>query len=543
MSSEKVKVINNNEAEVALKKIKIRDLGLVDGYIYFSLSNGQIILTNKGEIYDISEYSSISGIYTMKDKVVAVLLQGNTLFAIDLKTKEVLLETTDAYDAYKIDEKSLKVIMKVNGENNNIYDIETKKYISIPGNFEFEESLGANLYIYKSYKNKEDKYWDYKHCLVDGKGNILLKDIDGNFYLNGNYLIITEKEKIRIINLAEKDSIKTIEKNDIIIAKPAYYENMLVIIQKEAIKLYTPAFELIKEIPLSEVEKIMDYEIVNDTLKLWVPDYTVANDYGKHIFINLKTGKQISHLRLEAFPYYKPKTYVGRDSFDSKNVIFHFYDEDFKKIKEVIANKYECLDTSKENIFEITSADKCEVFNALTGNLKEIDYDYFEFHNSLPFGFGINESNHTMDFFDEDLNVVIPNFDYEKYDLSLGRFKYFIINAYLCVIKNFTDGYGQTRHRTIIEKAGGEVILDSYTKQCYAMGNYIQIMGKNKTKFLNTLTGEIGPLNVIAKTDSKGFINLNQIKDFNNHLTIESNHSQQDVTKQKKIGQIVKNDS
>lgn len=479
----------------------------------------------------------------MKDKVVAVLLQGNTLFAIDLKTKEVLLETTDAYDAYKADEKSLKVIMKVNGGNNNIYDIETKKYLSIPENYEFEQSLGDNLYIYKSYENKEEKSWNYKHCLVDSNGEILLKDIDGYIYLNDNHLIIKENEKIRIINMTEKDSIKTIEKNDQIITKPAYYENMLLIIQKQVIKLYTPDFDLVKEIPLAGIDKVLDYEIVNDTLKLWVPDYTVDNDYGKHIFINLKTGKQISHLRLEAFPYFMPKTYVGRDSFDTSNVTFHFYDEDFKKIKEVTANKYECLDTSEEDIFEITSTNKCEIFNASTGNLKEINYDYFEFHNSLPFGFGINEINHTMDFFDEDLNIVIPAFDYEKYDLYVGRFKYFIINDYLCVIKNFTDGYGQTRYQTIIEKAGGEEVLDSYTKQCYAMGNYIQIMGRNKTKFLNTLTGEIGPLNVIAKTDSKGLIDLNQIEDFTSLLTIENNHSQQDITKQKKIGQIVKNDN
>ena len=68
-----------------------------------------------------------------------------------------------------------------------------------------------------------------------------------------------------------------------------------------------------------------------------------------------------------------------------------------------------------------------------------------------------------MDFFDKNLNIIIPNFDYKKFDLNFHwhEFNYFIVNDYICIQKHFVNGYGEYRLRTIIQNANGEKILDS----------------------------------------------------------------------------------
>lgn len=510
------------DTDLAVQEFKIKDLGRVNDYVYLLLDNGQNLLANREETYDISEFSSISGVFQMKERLVAILFKENVLLAVDLKTKKILLEEDNAYEAYKVNDETIKVIMKSGGGKDNIYNINTKKYLAAPDGCEFDEALGNDLYVYKKSDNNEVSNL---YCVVNSVGRILLDNIDGYVYLNDRSLIIHEKKIIKIIDIDDVNSIKTVEKNNVVIAEPAYYDGKIVIIQKGSVGLYTPKFELVKEILLDEVSEVLDYEIVKDTLKLWVPDSTVDNDYGKHVFVNLKTGKKISHFRIEAFPYYIPKNYVGRDFSNSKSVNFHFYDENFNEILDIKADGYENLDSANENIFEITSGDESKIFNANNGKLKKVEYEYIDFHKTLPYGFGINYSN-TMDFFDEDFNVIISEFNFEKYDLRIGRFKYFILNDYLCVISNFIDGYGQKRYRTIIEKADGEEILDSFTKQCYPMGTYIQIMDRQETKFLNTLTGEIGLLSLVSTVDGDGKVDISKVDSIEEHLVTRESAKQ-----------------
>lgn len=518
-------MINKEDTDLAVQEFKIKDLGKVNDYVYLLLDNGQNLLANREETYDISEFSSISGVFQMKERLVAILFKGNVLLAVDLKTKEILLEEDNAYDAYKVNDETLKVIMKSGGGKDNIYNINTKEYLSVPDGCEFDEALGNDLYVYKKSDNNESFSVSNLYCVVNSEGGILLDNIDGYIYLNDRSLIIHEKNIIKIIDIDDINNIKTVEKNNVVIAEPTYYDGMIVIIQKGSVELYTPDFELVKEILLYEVSEVRDYEIVNDTLKLWVPDSTIENDYGKHVFVNLKTGKKMSHFRMESFPYYIPKTYVGRDFSNSKSVNFHFYDENFNEVLDIIADGYEDLTSADENIFKITSGDECKIFNASNGKLKKVEYEYMEFHKTLPYGFGINYSN-TMDFFDEDFNVIISEFNFEKYDLRIGKFKYFILNDYLCVISNFTDGYGQIRYRTIIEKADGEEILDSFTKQCYPMGTYIQIMDRQETKFLNTLTGEIGLLSLVSTVDGDGKVDISKVDSIEEHLVTRESAKQ-----------------
>ena len=126
---------------------------------------------------------------------------------------------------------------------------------------------------------------------------------------------------------------------------------------------------------------------------------------------------------------------------------------------------------------------------------------------------------------DKDEENWLENFDYNKFNFNIYHegFSYFIVNNYLCIYKHFVDGYGESRWRTILQQADGEVILDSIQHKCYAMGNFIQIVHNEDSEFLNTITGEIGSLGITALVDDTGKIDFERVNSINNILSIESN--------------------
>lgn len=513
---------------LGLKHIKIIDIDKIDDYLFIILDNGQKILTNGNDLYDVSDYSHLSSMFNMGDKFCAVMTKGYSICVVDLKTMEVLFEDEKAYHISKQDDRTLHIIMKIGGGNNTIYDIETKKYLPAPDDYEFENSLGNNLYVFREQHNSDTNFYDYKRCVINANGKILLKDIDGWIELSDNHLIISKKNKLCVVKINEDSTLemKTIEQNEKIIAKPTNHGGNLIIMEKGAIKIYTPDLELVNEFFVDELDEVIDYETVSDTLKLCLPHTINGEQINKHLFINLNTGKSISHLRIEGYPYWVPTTYIGQDSIDSKITDYHFYNANFDSIIRVSANDYESVESNKECMFVIRTLDgeneRKQLLNTENGNIRDVDYDYIHFHLSLPYGYGVNLSTKKMDFFDENLNIVIPNFDYKKFNMNYWHeeFGYFIINDYICINKHFVGDFGQSRWRTIIQKANGEVILDSVQHKCYPMGNFIQIIHNEDSEFLNTITGEIGPLGITATLDETGKIDFKRVNNVNNILSI-----------------------
>lgn len=513
---------------LGLKHIKIIDIDKIDDYLFIILDNGQKILTNGNDLYDVSDYSHLSSMFNMGDKFCAVMTKGYSICVVDLKTMEVLFEDEKAYHISKQDDRTLHIIMKIGGGNNTIYDIETKKYLPAPDDYEFENSLGNNLYVFREQHNSDTNFYDYKRCVINANGKILLKDIDGWIELSDNHLIISKKNKLCVVKINEDSTLemKTIEQNEKIIAKPTNHGGNLIIMEKGVIKIYTPDLELVNEFFVDELDEVIDYEIVSDTLKLCLPHTINGEQINKHLFINLNTGKSISHLRIEGYPYWVPTTYIGQDSIDSKITDYHFYNANFDSIIRVSANDYESVESNKECMFVIRTLDgeneRKQLLNTENGNIRDVDYDYIHFHLSLPYGYGVNLSTQKMDFFDENLNIVIPNFDYKKFNMNYWHeeFGYFIINDYICINKHFVGDFGQSRWRTIIQKANGEVILDSVQHKCYPMGNFIQIIHNEDSEFLNTITGEIGPLGITATLDETGKIDFKRVNNVNNILSI-----------------------
>lgn len=522
---------NASNKELGFKHIKIVDMEKFGDYLFFRLDNGQKVLTNGAEIYDVSDYYHLSNIFHMEDKFCAVMAKNFSTCVVDLNTMEVLFEDENAWHISKQDDRTLHVIMKIGGGNNTIYDIETKQYLPAPDDYEFENSLGNNLYVFRERHNSHTSFFDYKRCVINADGKILLKDIDGWIEISNNYLIIEKEKDLCIVKVNEDFTLdmKTIEQNDEIIAKPTYHNGHFIIMEAGVIKMFTPDLELAREIAVDELQEVIDYEIVSNILKLCLP-YTIdGKQVNKHLFVNLSTGKAISHLRIEGYPYWTPLTYIGQDSLDSEITDYHFYNNNFEPVITLAANSYESVDSNKERMFVLRTFDgeneHRQLLNAENGSIRDVDYDYIHFHLSLPYGYGVNLSTQKMDFFDENLNVIIPNFDYNKFNFNIYHegFSYFIVNNYLCIYKHFVDGYGESRWRTILQQADGEVILDSIQHKCYAMGNFIQIVHNEDSEFLNTITGEIGSLEINALVDDTGKIDFEKVNSINNILSIENN--------------------
>ena len=523
-------LVNNSNDSLGYKNINIKDVNKVNDYLFIILDNDQKILTNGKELYDCSEYSHFTDIFTMGNRLCAVFTKYSSISVVDLNKMEVLFEDRNAYHVSMQDERTLHVIMKRRDKNNTIlYDIETKKYLPVPDGYEFEHSLGNNLYVFREQNNFSAHFYDYKRCVINADGKFLLKDIEGWIYYSNNHLIIIKQDELCIVGVNDQSTLDmvTIKQNENIIAKPAYYDENIILIEKGVIKIYTPSLELIRELNVDELENVIDYEIVADTLKIALSHTIDDKQIGKHLFVNLKTGKSISHLRIEGYPYWNPTTYIGQGSIDTEVTNFYFYNANFDLIASVRANYYESIESRKECMFIIRSIDndveKQLLFNTETGVMREINYDYVHFHNSLPYGYGVNFSTEKIDFFDEDLNIIIPEFDYKKYNFGFRytEFSYFIVNNYICLIKHIAKG-PRSFYRSILQKANGDVILDSIDHKCYPMGNLIQILSYNDSQFLNTKTGEIGTLSITAPTDAAGKIDFNQINDFSRLLTIGS---------------------
>lgn len=521
---------NTSSNELETKNIKITNIYKMQDYLFIELNNGQKILIDGKKIYDISNYDNVIDVFNMDKKLCAVVTEVYSKYLIDLETMEILFNDKNAYQIYKQDDKTLHILMNYGRGNDAIYNIETKKYLPSPENYEFEISLGNGLYVFKEPHNSKTDFYEYKRCVINADGKIIMNDIQGWIELVDNNLIIKKKDELCIATISEGSNlnVKTIQQKDEIITKPIFHNGFIFLIQKGIIKKYTPNLEFVEEFKIDRLEKVIDFEIVSDVLKLCLPYKKDEKQINKHLFLNLNTGRSISDIRIEGYPYWSPTTYISQDGIDEEIIRFNFYNEDFDLVRSISANSYESVEGEKENMFVIKTSNKenkyTKLLNSHNGDLIDIDYDYIQFHNTLPYGYGLHFETEKMDFFDEDLNVIIPNFDYKKFglDFYFDSFGYFIINDYVCIQKHFVDDYGHSRFRAIIQKSNGDVLLDSIQHRCYAVGNFIQIVNNKDSQFLNTITGEIGPLEIISTVDEQGKINFKQSDNINNIFSLQN---------------------
>lgn len=521
-----------SDNELGIIEIRIVDASKINDYLFLTLENGQKILINGKELYDLSEFEYVKEIFKMQDRLCAVLYKDNILCLIDLNTKEVLFQDSNAYAISKHDERTLHVIMNIGAGNNTIYDIERKMYLPMPDDYEFENSLGNGLYVFCE-NNSNLAFYERKRCVINSNGVFVLKDIQGWIYLEDGYLIVRKNEELTILELDEEakvKSIKNIKKDDTILTAPKYCEGKIIIVLKDKVNVYKPSLELLRTIPVAGLRTVSDSEMIGDILKLAVP--TIYNNElcGKHIFVNVVTGKIISHLRINGYPYWTQDTFVGQDELDLSGndlipIDFYFYDKDFNFITKERGTACYSADDENESLFVVEDNEKQKLINAKNGSIKETDYIIIRYHYAHSYGYGIHKDNKTMDFFDDELNVIIPNFEFAKYNLNFihSGFGYFIVNGYVCITKHFVDGTGRSKYRNAIYSANDGLVLDSVEHRCYSIGDFIQIIEGKDSKFLNTLTGEFEDLSIKAPVSESGKIDFSRINNVNNILGTRNN--------------------
>lgn len=524
------------------KSIKIKRIENHKDYLFIVLDNDLKILTNSKEIYDVSDYDNFVDIFSMNDRLCAVLLKSYTHYLIDLKTNEVLFEGENVYSISKQDERTLHVIKNIGNGNITLYDIETKKYLPTPDDYEFETSLGDGMYVFcEKDENFEKDFSNRERCIINVNGKVLFTYILGWINFNDNRFIVIKENTITIFGIDGDNLyvIKTITPNETIIAKPKYYKGNIIIIKKNTIKIYNTELEIVKTIEIDNLNEVIDLELIGDTLKFCLPHSVNGQKINKHVFVNLITDKVISHIRIEAYPYWSPITFVGLDNTNKEFLKygnsddltnFNFYDHNLNLIAKVQANSCQNAEDGKECMFFLRTKKgdktKNQLINGENGIIKEVNYDFAIYHHFIPYGYAGCLTKETIDFFNENLEIVIPNFDYKKYNLSLdwNAFDYFIVNKYICIKSHYIDGYGQSKFRTVIENNNGEVILDSIKHKCFPLGNYIQIFSNGQSQFLNTITGEIGNLILTAPTENNK-INLEKLNSINDIFKMDINNN------------------
>lgn len=535
-------LIGGFDNKIGPRSIKVKYIENYKDLLFVVLDNEQKFFTDGKNIYDVSEYDRYREIETIDGRLCAVLEKDYILHLVDLKTKEVLFFDKEAYAISKQDEKALHIIKRVGFSNTTIYSLENKKYLPVPDGYKFESSLNNGMYVFCEKDETYTKdFYDQNRCVININGEIILRDINGWIFLSDNNFIIIKENAIDIVELKSKDEydIKTIEQNEKIIAKPQYYNGKIAIIEKGAIKIYNTNLEILKNIEIEGLNEVVDVELLNDIFKICVVHKVGERRVNKHIFVNLETCKYISHIRIEGYPYWDPKTFIGNDNIDEEFMRigtseslteFSFYDSNFDLISKELGNQYEDIKDKDESLFVVKTKKDNKVKKVVVDTqnkiTKEVEYDLISYHRSDTYGFGAGYSKDTIDFFDKNFNIVIPDFDYKKYGLTLGDydFTYFIINDYIGIMSHFIDGYGQSRIRTIIEKAGGKEIINSTNHKCYPLGNFIQIVSENQSQFLNALTGEIITIELKADINSKGEIDLDNVNDVNQLIGIQTNN-------------------
>lgn len=519
--------VTNKSFNLDTRKIKIRDISHIDEYLYIIFDNNQKILTDGKRIFDLSSFGYVQKVVMMGDRFCAILSKGFGPCLLDLNTQEILFNDKDAYSISKQDDRTLHVIMQIGSGENTIYDIERKMYLPKPEGYEFENSLGNGLYVFAE-ADINIPFYEKKRFVINSDLFIVLNNVKGWIYYENGYLIIHKDKELSILELNGQDvkSLKTICKNEEVLTSPEYYDGKIIIVLKNKINVYKPNLELIKSIDVEGINEVTDSERIGDVLKLCVPTIHNGQTTGKHIFVNVETGKKIEHLRISGYPYWVQEAFVGQDELeDYKNPIdFYFYDKNFNFITKEKGTQYYSADDENESLFIVVNDDKKVLINTENGSVKETDYILVRYHFSAPYGYGVHKDDETMDFFDKNLNVIIPNFRFKEYDLdfNLGGFGYFIVNGYVCITADFVDGYGQYQYRKIIVDSNGEIILDSIHHKCYPLGNFIQITKGKDTQFLNTLTGEIGEISLNAPIREDGKIDFTKLVNFNCQLTIDT---------------------
>lgn len=491
-----------------------------EGAIYIELENETNLLMEKEFVYNVSDYGRFLKVFLIKGVLYGGFQKGCEHQVINLKTSECIFNDSDVYSVIKHTEDYLYIIK--NTGSNKIYNISNREYLEPPENYAYESDLGNDLFVYVEKESEDEKvngFYDLKRIIVNSIGEILLNEVQGYPYYKNNKIYIIRDNSISIASIQNDSTlqIKTVEPNDTILVKPQYSDGNIIIVEKNKVKIYNGDLEEIKVIEIDNLEEVSDSYKSGDVLYLKVPYELNGEMRYKILLINFKNKNIVIHKQIEWYPYWAPTTFVATDDITSSVKEYYFYNKDLNNIASIKACGYDDVDcANNESIFLLETPDnkKNILYNCADNIKKEVDYTEVKFHSELPYGYAIDINNNKMDFLDRNLNVIISDFDMTSYDLYqyLHQFSYWIINQYIAFTIHFIDEDGISRTRNVLQSISGEIIFDSLIKRCIPMGDFFQIVSSCKTKFLNTITGKKGKVELISPVNENGEIDFKKVQ-------------------------------
>ncbi len=277
------------------KSLKIKNMEEISGYLYMAFDNGQKILMNNKEVYDISEYDFCNSIIELNKRKYGVLKKNYCAFLVDLATKEVIYEKENCYFIYKVDERV--IITKYHShetfkDEEELFDIKNKKTLDCPSGYKYEVSYGNGLYIFskKTDFKKSDDFHNRERVIINLANQVVMDNIRGWVYLYKDNLVVIQEEAVSIIPFQNNPELKvnTLTVNENVIAMPQYLEKTgeIALVFKDSIKKYDINLNLIKTIKIPELEKyveVLDTDVINNVFKILLPYKQNGKQTNRHL--------------------------------------------------------------------------------------------------------------------------------------------------------------------------------------------------------------------------------------------------------------------
>ncbi len=510
-------------------------------WLYVRLQQGNKFITDGEVVYDVREYGVLKEVFSLHGELCASFQKADDFKVIALKTKEVLFQDNKAYAVYKLDDKTLEVHRT--SSKPTVYNLEAKKYLTVPDAYCFAYRLENGLYVFQeNLTQKTNSVYRLKNMVLNQEGEAILSEVQGFISCHASKLTIREEDAFHLVTLENEKVVQTntFQKNDTLLALPEIWqEDKLILVEKNRIGIWNTNMELLHEIKVNLTE-VLDMECMEDLLKLYIP-YEVENKkVGRHLFIDLKQAKMLSHVRIDSYPHFHPRIYMGFDFLKQRKKYF-FYNENFEQIKTASIDHCTLLDDAKHCLFFFeTSLEKDtikkELFNADTGAFKEVDYDSVFFFDAC--GYGVHEEMGTIDLLDENFHVLFPSFAYKKYNFKLSRtdFCFQVVNGYLCLWGDFVDDFGNSSTRIIILDKEGKTLVNSCGHTYKILGDVIQV-SENDTltsQFLNTRTGNFKAVEIPYQSGEENLITTTAMQKITELLDSKSSESSIGKTLQKR---------
>ena len=460
------------------KNINVKNMYNINGCLYIFLDNNKKLLYVKDEMYDVSNLDWIKNVIVFNDNIL-IVDESNKI--IDLKTKDILFNELDVISIKQID-SILKILFK---NKEKIYDIKNKNLLNVPLNYTVLKVVN-NFYI---LKNKIDN----KLCIMDLNFNRVLDNITGKIVFKDNLLIING-DKLEIV---KENSISSFKKNKYNLTKPLFYKNNIIVIKKNCIKICDLDLNLIKEIkmPLKEIKKS---EVVDNVLILLIPGQ--IKNSNQNILINLNDYKMVKHDDVDIINT-DSKIYIG---YDRDTKLSYFYNSNLDIIKKIQIRSYRFLNSAKECLFLLDFGRKNKILNMQDGSLSNTNYGNIWFENKKNYGIAFSGNCDIVNIVDEDLKVLNDSLNLKKHNLDdLHQLYSMLVNNYLIFFKYILKNNCLNISNLFIKKLNGEVVIQSNDYQFEVLDKYIKIYNDDEMFFLDTITGDIGSLDIDCPIKNK----------------------------------------